>query len=96
MLYILSSHNYDAINKGLSRIIHYTFFRLGSVPVKESSVIIAISSPHRAEAMKATEWCIDNLKKSVPIWKKEIYEDEAPEWKENKECMWSSSYLQSN
>ncbi|KAL3276313.1 hypothetical protein HHI36_024248 [Cryptolaemus montrouzieri] len=39
----------------------------------------------RAEAIQATEWCIDNFKKLVPIWKKEVYENGLPEWKENKE-----------
>ncbi|KAL3287139.1 hypothetical protein HHI36_001618 [Cryptolaemus montrouzieri] len=66
------------------------YHRLGSVQVKEASIIIAITSPHRAEAIQATEWCIDNFKKLVPIWKKEVYENGLPEWKENKECMWSS------
>lgn len=70
------------------------FLRLGTVPVKEASIIIAISSPHRIDGIKATEWCIDTVKKTVPIWKKEIYEDAKPEWKENKECTWSSNYIE--
>ncbi|XP_023022503.2 molybdenum cofactor synthesis 2B [Leptinotarsa decemlineata] len=61
------------------------YHRLGLVPVKEMSIIIGISSPHREEAIKATNWCIDNVKKSVPIWKKEIYADSESQWKENKE-----------
>ncbi|CAH1155198.1 unnamed protein product [Phaedon cochleariae] len=68
------------------------YHRVGSVPVKEASIIIAISSPHRKEAIQATEWCIDDVKRSVPIWKKEVYAEEAPQWKENKECPWSSSF----
>lgn len=63
------------------------------MPVKEVSVVIAVSSPHRMDAMSATQFCIDNLKKSVPIWKKEKYLQESPVWKENMECTWSSSYL---
>ncbi|KAF5305732.1 hypothetical protein FQR65_LT07628 [Abscondita terminalis] len=63
--------------------------RLGTVPLKEASVIIAISSPHRATAMTAVVWCIENLKKTVPIWKKEVFSDNTEEWKENKECAWS-------
>lgn len=65
------------------------YHRLGTVPVKEASIVIAISSPHRLDAMQAVQWCIDNVKKSVPIWKKEIYEGQTDSWKENKECMWS-------
>lgn len=61
------------------------------MPIKEASIIIAISSPHREDAIKATEWCINNVKQSVPIWKKEVYCDHNKEWKENKECRWSSS-----
>ena len=65
------------------------YHRLGTVPVKEASIIIAISSPHRSDAMQAVEWCIDNVKKSVPIWKKEVYDGHSDTWKQNKECMWS-------
>nr|XP_002131137.1 molybdopterin synthase catalytic subunit isoform X2 [Ciona intestinalis] len=69
-------------------LIHH---RLGSVPVKESSVLIAISSPHRVDAMAATQYCIDNLKAKVPIWKKEVYDDGTNEWMENNECSWKST-----
>ena len=67
------------------------YFRLGDVPIKEASVIIAISAVHRASALKAVPYAIDSLKADVPIWKKEIYEDGyQSEWKENSECMWST------
>ncbi|XP_018576787.1 molybdopterin synthase catalytic subunit [Anoplophora glabripennis] len=63
------------------------YHRLGVVPVQETSIVIAISSPHREEAIKATEWCINSVKKLVPIWKKEFYADadSNSQWKENKE-----------
>lgn len=70
------------------------YHRLGEVPIKEASVIIAISSPHREEALKATEFCINSLKQSVPIWKKEMYANNESSWKENKECQWSSNYVE--
>jgi len=59
--------------------------RTGCVPVGEASVIIAISSAHRREALEAAQFCIDDLKRTVPIWKLERYADEgvAPEWKSN-------------
>ncbi|XP_067171755.1 molybdopterin synthase catalytic subunit isoform X1 [Apteryx mantelli] len=44
--------------------------RLGLVPITEASVIIAVSSPHRAESLEAVRYCINTLKASVPIWKK--------------------------
>lgn len=40
------------------------------VPVTESSVIVGISSPHRADSLEAVSFCIDTLKATVPIWKK--------------------------
>jgi molybdopterin synthase catalytic subunit len=47
--------------------------RVGRVEIGESSVGIAISSPHRKEAFAACQYAIDTLKKTVPIWKKEFY-----------------------
>ena len=64
--------------------------RLGEVPVKEASVVIAVSSPHRKESLRAVEYAIDALKASVPIWKKEIYDNNTADWKENKECSWTN------
>ncbi|KAM9590928.1 LOW QUALITY PROTEIN: molybdopterin synthase catalytic subunit-like [Morphnus guianensis] len=64
--------------------------RLGVVPITEANVIIVVSSPHRAESLEAVMYCINTLKVSIPIWKKEIYEDEYS-WKENKECFWANS-----
>lgn len=62
--------------------------RLGLVPVTEASVAIAVSSPHRNDSLDAVKYCIDALKATVPIWKKEMYEEEGYTWKENTECSW--------
>ncbi|HEX5235189.1 MAG TPA: molybdenum cofactor biosynthesis protein MoaE [Silvibacterium sp.] len=51
--------------------------RLGRIEVGESSVLIAVASAHRAAAFEACRWLIDTLKKTVPIWKKEYFEDGA-------------------
>ncbi len=51
--------------------------RLGRVAIGESSILIALSCPHRAESFEACRYLIDELKKSVPIWKKEIFTDAA-------------------
>jgi molybdopterin synthase catalytic subunit len=51
--------------------------RLGRLEIGESSVYIAVASPHRAAAFEACRWVIDTLKKTVPIWKKEFFEDGA-------------------
>jgi molybdopterin synthase catalytic subunit len=55
--------------------------RIGRVPLGEPSVMIAVSTPHRAEAFDACRWLIDTLKAEVAIWKKEIWEDGTGTWK---------------
>uniref|UniRef100_A0A0N5CEU4 Molybdopterin synthase catalytic subunit n=1 Tax=Strongyloides papillosus TaxID=174720 RepID=A0A0N5CEU4_STREA len=59
------------------------FHRVEHVPVTEASVVIAVSSPHRHECQEATSFLIDQLKVTVPIWKKEIYSDNSGQWKRN-------------
>jgi molybdopterin synthase catalytic subunit/molybdopterin converting factor small subunit len=54
--------------------------RIGSVGIGEVSVVIAVSSSHRADAYDASRYAIERLKQTVPIWKKEVYED-GTEWK---------------
>ncbi|XP_054082109.1 molybdopterin synthase catalytic subunit isoform X3 [Zeugodacus cucurbitae] len=61
--------------------------RLGVVAPKEASVVIAISSHHRQAALESVSYAIEHLKKSVPIWKKELYADGDSNWKENKESI---------
>ena len=53
--------------------------RIGPMAVEESSVIVAVSSPHRPEAFAAARFGIDTLKSTVPIWKKEHW-GEGAEW----------------
>ena len=53
--------------------------RVGRVEIGEASVVIAVSAPHRAEALAACKEAIDELKVSVPLWKKEVYEG-GEEW----------------
>lgn len=58
--------------------------RLGAVPLAEASVAVAISTAHRDEAFLACRWAIDELKRRVPIWKRESYKDgSAPRWVAN-------------
>ncbi|XP_018393532.1 PREDICTED: molybdopterin synthase catalytic subunit-like [Cyphomyrmex costatus] len=61
------------------------YHRIGEVPISKASVVIAVSSSHRKESLRAVEYAINMLKASVPIWKKEIYEIGEPQWKQNKE-----------
>ena len=53
--------------------------REGRVLLGESSVVVAVSSPHRGAAFDACEFAIDTLKESVPIWKKEFF-DGGSQW----------------
>lgn len=53
--------------------------RVGRVGIGETSVVIAVSAPHRADALAACKDAIDTLKERVPLWKKEVYEG-GEEW----------------
>jgi molybdopterin synthase catalytic subunit len=57
----------------LGRIV--LLHRIGNVPVGESAVVVAVSSPHRVNAFEAARFGIDTLKSTVPIWKKERWSD---------------------
>ncbi len=56
--------------------------RVGELKVGEVSVAIAVSSPHRAEAYHASRYIIEEIKKRLPVWKKERYSDGAEGWVE--------------
>ena len=56
--------------------------RVGDLAIGEVSVAIAVSSPHRAEAYDASRYVIEEIKKRLPIWKKEHYVDGTQEWVE--------------
>ncbi len=53
--------------------------RVGRVGIGETSVVIAVSAPHRQDALAACKEAIDTLKETVPLWKKEVYEG-GEEW----------------
>ncbi len=65
----VEAHNrFDIAHIG---IVH----RTGKLEIGETSVVISVSAPHRKAAFEACEWAIRELKRTVPIWKKEVYED---------------------
>lgn len=49
--------------------------RVGTLDISEIAVIIAVSTPHRKAAFEACQYAIDTLKETVPIWKKEFFDD---------------------
>ncbi len=55
--------------------------RLGLLQLKDASVIIAVSAAHRAEAFEACRFVIEEIKKDLPVWKKERFDDGAEVWK---------------
>jgi molybdopterin synthase catalytic subunit len=71
--------------KEIGQLVHEKFaidhvaivHRLGRLEIGEASVFIAVSAPHRAAAFDACRFAIDTLKRTVPIWKKEYFEDGA-------------------
>ncbi|HEU5237428.1 MAG TPA: molybdenum cofactor biosynthesis protein MoaE [Pyrinomonadaceae bacterium] len=64
----LAHDKFDIAHMG---IVH----RTGRLEIGETSVVIAVSAPHRRAAFEACEWAIRELKRTVPIWKKEVFED---------------------
>lgn len=54
--------------------------RVGHLGLGEISVVVAVSTPHRADAFEACRWLMDTFKEVVPIWKKENWADGTTEW----------------
>ena len=54
--------------------------RLGALALGDASVVIAVAHPHRGEAYEASRYVIEQLKRRVPIWKREHYTDGTREW----------------
>ena len=57
----------------LNRVV--AIHRVGACDLGEPTVVVACGAAHRAEALDACRWLIDELKATVPIWKKEVYSD---------------------
>jgi len=49
--------------------------RTGRLEIGEASLLVAVASPHRAEAFAACGYCVDRVKQIVPVWKKEVWDD---------------------
>lgn len=58
---------------GLAKVV--LLHREGACSLGDPTVLVVCSAPHRAEALDACRWMIDEIKASVPIWKKELYSD---------------------
>ncbi|MDQ2724429.1 MAG: molybdenum cofactor biosynthesis protein MoaE, partial [Actinomycetota bacterium] len=47
--------------------------RVGVLSIEDTTVVVAVSAPHRDEAFVAARWCIDTLKSTIPVWKREVW-----------------------
>lgn len=62
----------------------HIYHSLGEVKVGEICLFVFTSAPHRKEAINACDELVDRIKKEIPLWGKEILEDDSHNWKENK------------
>ena len=60
--------------------------RTGKLAIGETSLLVTISSGHRGESFEAGHWLVNSIKKRVPVWKKEVWED-GEEWIEGPESL---------
>jgi len=67
----LGVHAHEKFDIAHIGIVH----RTGRLEIGETSVVISVSAPHRRAAFEACAWAIRELKRTVPIWKKEVFED---------------------
>jgi molybdopterin synthase catalytic subunit len=54
--------------------------RVGNVPVGDVSLLVVVTAGHRAEAYEASRLVVEEIKRRVPIWKKELYDDQSGKW----------------
>lgn len=71
-----------AFNKFELTCLHI-YHSLGNIKVGEISLFVFTSSAHRMDAIKACEEIVERIKKEVPVWGKEIFEDDSFQWKKN-------------
>lgn len=66
----------------------YIEHRIGKVDIGEANIVIGVSSPHRKSAIHAVDSLMDDIKRTLPIWKKELFDDNTHVWKHNTENNW--------
>ena len=75
-----------AIGKfGLTRVI--IRHRIGFVPAAEASIVVHVESPRRSAAFSASQWMMDELKRTVPIWKHPVFKDKTASGETTEEKM---------
>lgn len=77
----LAESLYSQLLQIYQSVKHVAFYhRTGRVDVGTPSIVIAVSAPHRREAIDAMEWMLEQVKKQVPIWKREVLQDGSSDW----------------
>ena len=84
---ILLKHSLKAI-----AMIH----RLGTVPIGEESILIAVSAPHRQAAWRAGEEALEDCKARVEVWKREEFEDQEGVWRANRDGIMGQKVTQTD
>ena len=74
----------EEIFKKYSLICMHVYHSLGKVPAGEVCLFVFTSSAHRKEAIQACEETVERIKAELPVWGKELFEDETYQWKVNK------------
>jgi len=74
----------ESIFKKYDLTCMHVYHSLGLVPAGEISLFVFTSSAHRKAAIDACEETVEKIKSELPVWGKEIFEDESYQWKENK------------
>ncbi len=76
----MAEHQIRTLAENVSREFDLTRIfirhRIGFVPAGEASIIMRVESSHRSAAFRASQWIMDELKRTVPIWKHPVFEDE--------------------
>jgi molybdopterin synthase catalytic subunit len=57
--------------------------RIGPIPLGEPSIAVAVAAPHRAEAFAACRFAVDEAKRRLPVWKREVLADGTAQWRDN-------------
>jgi molybdopterin synthase catalytic subunit len=82
VLATIASEARDRFSLGDCAILH----RTGRLEIGEASLLVAVSAGHRVAAFEAAHWLVDEVKKRVPVWKKEVWSD-GESWIEGPESL---------
>lgn len=74
----------EAVFKKYPLTCMHVYHSLGTIPAGDICLFVFTSSPHRKAAIDACEEIVERIKAELPVWGKEVFEDESHQWKQNK------------